>query len=114
MLDYELFEEQPGGDYVGVALQALFGNVKENGGLLRFTMKADTRYYLVYSKTYRLTPVNEAPNMVQSYYRFKVRHGEATGNSDYADSDTLGNLVDPDLYMVDTDSIEYHLYTAPA
>ena len=113
MLDYELFEEQPGGGYVGVALQTLSGSVEENGGLFHFTAKAGTRYYLVYSKAYRLTFLNEAPNAVQPRYRFKVRRGEAAEDSDYAGSDALGGLVDPDPYAVDADGVEYRLHAAP-
>ena len=113
MLDYELFEEQPGGGYVGVALQTLSGSVEENGGLFHFTAKAGVRYYLVYSKAYRLTFLNEAPNAVQPRYRFKVRRGEAAEDSDYAGSDALGGLVDPDPYAVDADGVEYRLHAAP-
>ena len=113
MLDYELFEEQPSGGYVGVALQTLSGSVEENGGLFHFTAKAGVRYYLVYSKAYRLTFLNEAPNAVQPRYRFKVRRGEAAEDSDYAGSDALGGLVDPDPYAVDADGVEYRLHAAP-
>lgn len=113
MLDYELFEEQPGGGYVGVAMQTLAGSVEENGGLFRFTAKAGVRYYLVYSKAYRLKFINEAPNAVQPNYSFKVRHGESAEDSYYAGGNALGGLVDPDPYAVDADGVEYELHAAP-
>ena len=113
MLDYELFEEQPGGGYVGVAMQTLAGSVEENGGLFRFTAKAGVRYYLVYSKAYRLKFINEAPNAAQPSYSFKVRHGETAEDSYYAGSNALGGLADPDPYAVDADGVEYELHAAP-
>ncbi|WP_315544650.1 hypothetical protein [Stomatobaculum longum] len=113
MLDYELFEEQPGGGYVGVAMQTLAGSVEENGGLFRFTAKAGVRYYLVYSKAYRLKFINEAPNAAQPSYSFKVRHGETAEDSYYAGGNARGGLVDPDPYAVDADGVEYELHAAP-
>ena len=113
MLDYELFEEQPGGGYAGVAMQTLAGSVEENGGLFRFTAKAGVRYYLVYSKAYRLKFINEAPNAAQPSYSFKVRHGETAEDSYYAGGNALGGLADPDPYAVDADGVEYELHAAP-
>ena len=113
MLDYELFEEQPGGGYVGVAMQTLAGSVEENGGLFRFTAKAGVRYYLVYSKAYRLKFINEAPNAAQPSYSFKVRHGETAEDSYYAGGNARGGLADPDPYAVDADGVEYELHAAP-
>lgn len=113
MLDYELFEEQPGGGYAGVAMQTLAGSVEENGGLFRFTAKAGVRYYLVYSKAYRLKFINEAPNAAQPSHSFKVRHGESAEDSYYAGSNALGGLADPDPYAVDADGVEYELHAAP-
>ena len=59
-------------------------DVYESGGLFKFHATEGVKYYLVYSKAYKLTFVNERESASPwPHYSFPVRRGEAPSDSDY-------------------------------
>ena len=59
-------------------------DVYESGGLFKFQATEGVKYYLVYSKAYKLTFVNERESASPwPHYSFPVRRGEAPSDSDY-------------------------------
>ena len=59
-------------------------DVYESGGLFKFRATEGVKYYLVYSKAYKLTFVNERESASPwPHYSFPVRRGEAPSDSDY-------------------------------
>ena len=82
-LDYQLVHyDASTNSFVPEALTPV--DVYESGGLFKFQATEGVKYYLVYSKAYKLTFVNERESASPwPHYSFPVRRGEAVSDSDY-------------------------------
>lgn len=109
MMDYVLYEyrKDPADptEYI-VTEVTLSEDPEESGGLFTFTARNGARYVLTYSKAFRLTFINEH-SATQPQYTFKVRKGEAPGDSEY--SHEYDQLEEPETDFTSDEGIEYHL-----
>lgn len=86
MLDYRLYEvtAQPDtAEAPSVRLMVWDRDPENTAGLFSFEAKANSRYVLVYSKSYRVKFINKRVTADPSY-SFKVRRGEALSESEWA------------------------------
>ena len=107
MMDYQLFrvETDPIDGSLILTLEAMSEDPEETGGLFTFTAEAGKRYVLVYSKAFRLYFINNQEEPKYRYY-FKVRKGEAPGDSDYSLEYSL--IEDPMVTFVNSDGVEFN------
>ena len=110
-LDYQLvYYDASTGSFVPMPLNP--ADPYASGGLFQFTATEGVKYYLVYSKAFKLTFVNERNALAPwPHYSFLVRRGEAPEDADYT---TFYNTVEndtpsgADVHQVDTATgVEY-------
>ena len=128
-LDYQLFDVTPDNlGNINPIDTAITTDVANNAGLLKFTGKLQHSYVLVYSKTFKVTFVDNKPvldnlhlnDTSRNFYKkFKVRRKEnvedAYYSSDYAvvtayaQNDVANGLVTPfeDIYGVQYDYVNW-------
>ena len=83
-LDYQLLRyDTVTSTYVPETLNP--ADVYASGGLFQFTAQEGVKYYLVYSKAYKVTFINDKDTVAPwPQYSFPVRKGEAPSDADYS------------------------------
>ena len=83
-LDYQLLRyDTATSTYVPETLNPT--DVYASGGLFQFTAKEGVKYYLVYSKAYKVTFINDKDTVAPwPQYSFPVRKGESPSDADYS------------------------------
>ena len=83
-LDYQLLRyDTVTSTYVPETLNPT--DVYASGGLFQFTAQEGVKYYLVYSKAYKVTFINDKDTVAPwPHYSFPVRKGEAPSDADYS------------------------------
>lgn len=83
-LDYQLLRyDTATSTYVPETLTP--ADVYASGGLFQFTAQEGVKYYLVYSKAYKVTFINDKDTVAPwPQYSFPVRKGESPSDADYA------------------------------
>ena len=83
-LDYQLLREDPSnpGNFIPQTLTP--ADVYASGGLFQFTAEEGVKYYLTYSKAYKVTWINNRDTVAPwPQYSFPVRKGDSPSDSDY-------------------------------
>ena len=83
-LDYQLLREDPSnpGNFIPQTLTPV--DVYASGGLFQFTAEEGVKYYLTYSKAYKVTWINNRDTVAPwPQYSFPVRKGDSPSDSDY-------------------------------
>ena len=83
-LDYQLLREDPSnpGNFLPQTLTPT--DVYASGGLFQFTAEEGVKYYLTYSKAYKVTWINNRDTVAPwPQYSFPVRKGDSPSDSDY-------------------------------